>query len=114
MPIVQEFGRLSKMLSKIMEIPSRLCCLQSKEAGQSTHRLCCVYTYKAKLMRSLTDLVGKGRVHCECVTSPGIYTPHHCGQWREARLGQSLHQGLTSLPPACVCTHPKLLLHNLV
>lgn len=95
-----------------MEIPLTFAAFKGKRRDKVLIAL--LLYYIAKHRRSLTDLVRKGRVRCDCATSPCIYTPHHCDQYLEARLGQSFHQGLTYLPPASVCTLPKLLLHNLV
>lgn len=86
------------MLSKIMEIPLTSAAFKGNEEDKSAHKQRSVYTHKAKHRRSLTDLVRKGRVHRERVTSSGTYRPIHGDLWLEARLGQSLHQELTSLP----------------
>lgn len=86
------------MLSEIMEIPLTFAAFKGKKEDKSARKQRSVYTYEVKHRRSLTDLVRKGRVHRERVTSSGTYRPIHCDQWLEARLGQSLHQELTSLP----------------
>lgn len=99
------------MLSKIMEFPLTFAASKGIKQDKSTHRLCCAYTHKAKHRRSLTDLVRKGRVHKECVTSSGTCMPHLCDQCLEA---SQVRVYTMDWYFSFLRTHPNLLLHSLV